>query len=133
MPNNASPWINQRGRPPGASWHEGLQCCVIAIGYEPASRRGVLCMPDGSCCDMSGCIVVFEAIDPMVAKIETWAGDRPDMAYVKLPGGGWSSHDRRVKSILGSIADLIEADGHDRLKLTHPLQFSSPHLRIFRT
>jgi hypothetical protein len=42
------------------------------------------------CCDMSGCIIFFEAIDPEVLEIETFAGDERDTAYVRRRQG-WQS------------------------------------------
>jgi hypothetical protein len=37
---------------------------------------------------MSACIALFEAIDPLVVKIETIAGDSKDTAYFKI-GDRW--------------------------------------------
>ncbi len=73
---------------------EHLQCAVIAVKYEPFRLTGTLTMEDGCCCDMSGCIAMFEAIDPMVRKIETWrvpTGAIRDTTYRKKENGRWTA------------------------------------------
>jgi hypothetical protein len=48
-------------------------------------------MDDGDCTDMSGCIKVFEGMDPEVGLIRTIeACGRPDTTYRKL-AGGWKA------------------------------------------
>jgi len=43
-------------------------------------------MVAGDCCDMSGCIAAFEAIDPKVERIDTVSGNAPDTSYEKRHG-----------------------------------------------
>ena len=44
-------------------------------------------MESGNCCDMNGCIALFEAIDPLVKQIETFAGAKCDTTYVRREKG----------------------------------------------
>jgi hypothetical protein len=84
-------WFNSsRYAPAGMSWHKGLQCYVKAIEYRPADRLGVLEMDSDSCCDMAGCIALFEAIDPEVENIVTRAGESPDTSY-RRKAGRWQA------------------------------------------
>lgn len=67
-------------------FHEGAQCYVVALRYDFVERRGRLIMGDDSCTDMSGAIRMFEAIDPGVQSIATFAGATPDTSYVRVNG-----------------------------------------------
>ena len=67
--------------PNDEAFHHGLQCCVRSVSYDFRKRAGRLDMEDGDCCDMTGCIHFFQAIDPDVRKIETFSGDARDIAY----------------------------------------------------
>jgi hypothetical protein len=75
-------------------FHTGLQCRVIGVSYDYGQRLGRLDMPPVNCCDMSGCLGLFLAIDPDCAKIETFTGGKPDTAYVRRPAG-WEAIDPR--------------------------------------
>ena len=80
-----------RWAPSGASWHGELQCYVRAVRYDPARRLGSLYMDEDSCCDMDGCIAVFEEIDPEVEVIVTWAAAARDTVYRRCGGGRWAA------------------------------------------
>ena len=55
----------------------GANVQVMPAGLERAAaqreRSGRLDMEEHCCCDMTGCIAFFEAIDPEVQKIETFS------------------------------------------------------------
>jgi hypothetical protein len=67
-------------------WDERFQCDVRAIEYDFARREGAARFPAGCCCDMEGCIQVFEAIDPRVDCIFTYEGGQGDTWYQKIDG-----------------------------------------------
>jgi hypothetical protein len=69
------------------AYHRSLQCCVLSVSYDFRTRAGRLDMEAGDCCDMSGAIAFFAAIDPQVCKIETFAGAERDTAYLKRREG----------------------------------------------
>ena len=73
-----------------AVWHDGLVTFVHGLDYEPRSKIGKLYMADHCCCDMSGCIDIFEEIDPAVQRINTFAGEAPDTIYQRIDGR-WQS------------------------------------------
>jgi hypothetical protein len=68
-------------------WNEGLQCTVYRLEYSFHSGEGWLHMRALDCCDMTGCIALFQRIDADVNTIFTMAGKMPDTAYVKLDDG----------------------------------------------
>lgn len=70
------------------------QCYLHRVMYDFEARRGVLVMDEGSCTDMSGAISVFEAIDPEVKRIDTYAADKPDTVYRRHSDrlGGWQAY-----------------------------------------
>jgi hypothetical protein len=78
---------SDRGR--GAVWSELLVCGVKTIEYQPALQLGVLRMPAGNCCDMSGCIELFRRLDLGVRRIETFSGDVRDTRYERDDNGTW--------------------------------------------
>jgi hypothetical protein len=64
-----------------------LQCAVHAVTYDFVGRFGSVIMGDGSCTDMTGCIRMFEAIDPKVERINTgYTNGQPDTRYEKSDG-----------------------------------------------
>jgi hypothetical protein len=65
-----------------------LQCDVVRLAYDFATNVGALQMPPDNCCDMSGCIALFERIDADVTRIETMAGSKPDTIY-RRTSEGW--------------------------------------------
>jgi hypothetical protein len=62
-------------------WDDKLQCRVQHVAYDFCTRTGRLYFPVGNCCDMTGAIRLFTAIDPDVHLIETFAGGEPDTFY----------------------------------------------------
>jgi hypothetical protein len=70
-------------------WSEELQTFIVSIEYIPLERRGILRMPYCCCCDMVGCIRLFERINDEIEKIETFAGEVRDTVYMRRQGGEW--------------------------------------------
>jgi hypothetical protein len=68
-----------------------LMCEVTSLAYDFRKKIGRLKMADGDCCDMSGCIAMFSAIDREVSRIETYSGVRKDTLYVRS-GTVWSAY-----------------------------------------
>ena len=60
-----------------------LGCEVDRLEYDFNKRIGRLFMPKDNCCDMSGCVAMFERIDPHVKRIETFAAGKPDYDEAK--------------------------------------------------
>jgi hypothetical protein len=79
--------------PNGEAFHHGMQCCVRSVSYNFRDLTGRLDMEDGDCCDMSGCIEFFQALDPGVRLIETFSGSERDTAYIRSPRGVWRPMD----------------------------------------
>jgi hypothetical protein len=50
-------------------------------------------MPPITCCDMVGCIKLFQAIDPKVRSIETYAGGQRDTFYERDGCDRWCAID----------------------------------------
>lgn len=74
-----------------AIWSEELQCEWEAWMPFPGDPLALgLTMPEGACCDMTGCIEVAKRIHPDVRKIITFAGGEPDTVYV-LVDGEWAA------------------------------------------
>lgn len=71
--------------------HPTLMCDVASLTYEFNTRTGTLVMGDGDCCDMRGCIAVFQAIDPDVRQINTFSGRKRDTEYSLLRSGEWKA------------------------------------------
>jgi len=74
-----------------------LDCRVRNLAYDFESRTGRLDMPPVCCCDMSGCINLFRAIDPDVRRIETYSGGLRDTFYERNGEDQWRAltHDGR--------------------------------------
>ena len=70
-----------------------LACGVLRLSYDFETRAGEIYFPQAHCCDMSGCIKLFAAIDPEAVSIQTFSGDRPDTSYHRDSGGSsdWSA------------------------------------------
>jgi hypothetical protein len=62
---------------------ERLMCHVTSLAYDFLGHSGQLYLLDGDCCDMRGCVALFEEIDPKVTSISTYAGDKTDTLYRK--------------------------------------------------
>jgi hypothetical protein len=69
---------------------ERLMCHVVSLAYDFRSHTGKVYLADGECCDMSGCVALFERIDPKVTAVETFSGDRADTVYRKA-GKEWNA------------------------------------------
>lgn len=67
-----------------------LGCEVDRLEYDFNKRIGRLFMPKDNCCDMSGCVAMFERIDPHVKRIETFAAGKPDTMYGRP--NGWVAY-----------------------------------------
>jgi hypothetical protein len=61
---------------------------VKSLAYDCITRVGVLRMAAGDCCDMQGCVRLFERIAPEVRAVHTFSGDVLDTCYRKR-GGVW--------------------------------------------
>jgi hypothetical protein len=67
-------------------WDSKLQCAVQKLQYDFRTKTGRLEFPEGDCCDMSGAISLFAAIDKDVRVIDTYAGGKPDTIYRRGQG-----------------------------------------------
>lgn len=76
--------------PTETPWDKRLGCEVVSLTYDFCSGTGELFLPDRNCCDMTGCVKMFESIDPQVSTIKTYSGDKPDTAYRK-EGAEWKA------------------------------------------
>lgn len=75
-------------------YDERLMCEVISLSYDFGTQTAELYLPATNCCDMTGCVELFEAIDPKVVAINTHSGDRIDTAYRKA-GAEWKAYGPR--------------------------------------
>lgn len=67
-----------------------LKCNVISLAYDFRTHTGQLYLLDGDCCDMTGCVALFEKIDRKVKAINTYSGDQEDTMYRK-EGKEWNA------------------------------------------
>lgn len=65
---------------------EDLRTAVRWLSYDFETKTGLLFMPPACCTDMSGCIKLFEKIDPAVVRIQTIAGTEADTRYDRIQG-----------------------------------------------
>lgn len=63
--------------------HPKLKAEVNKMSYDFTRRVGFIHMAPYSCTDMTGATAIFEAIDPRVLMIVTFAGEKLDTTYVK--------------------------------------------------
>ena len=70
----------------GRLWRGDLKSRVLNLTYSFETRTGVLYLPAYACTSMSGCIALFERIDPHVQRIQTMSGDQRDTAYARIDG-----------------------------------------------
>jgi len=77
-------------KPTSAVWDKRLKCNVVSLAYDFHSHTGQLYLLDGDCCDMTGCVALFEEIDPKVTAINTYSGDHADTVYRK-EGKEWNA------------------------------------------
>jgi hypothetical protein len=75
-------------KPPNGVWDKRLRCNVRSLTYDFGSQTGQLYLTDFDCCDMGGCISIFEAIDPRVTEIKTYSVAKGDLTYRKR-GAKW--------------------------------------------
>jgi len=68
------------------SHHLKMQTDAKQLIYDFERRFGTLHQAADCCTDMTGTISVFEAIDPDVRKIQTWAGGFLDTTYERIHG-----------------------------------------------
>jgi hypothetical protein len=78
-------------------WDERLICHVQQLTYDFCTQTGKLDLPAANCCDMTGAIKLFTAIDPDVQAIETFAGGEPDTVYSRNRGE-WTASLRKTQS-----------------------------------
>lgn len=71
-------------------FHEGLMCHPMRLTYDFGAHAGIIALKDGDCCDMKGCIALFERIDAAVERIETFSGRNRDTVYA-LRDGRWDA------------------------------------------
>lgn len=71
-------------------YRRDLVCEVTGLSYDFDNRLGRLEIAANQCCDMGGCIRLFEGIDPKVEMIETFAGGKSDTIFKREPDG-WRS------------------------------------------
>ena len=69
-------------------WRNDLACHYINHDYSRQSKSGNIYLADFECCDMRGVIEFFENIDEEVNLIESWSGDKIDIAWQRS-GTGW--------------------------------------------
>lgn len=58
-----------------------LWCHPQSVLYDFETRTGVLVLPPDECCDMAGCIRLFESLDKKVEHISVIAGLCLDTKY----------------------------------------------------
>ncbi len=73
-----------------AMFRNDLGCEVSNLEYDFDTKKGKLTMESGQCCDLSGCISIFEKIDQNVEIIETFSGDKSDTIFKRV-NGDWQS------------------------------------------
>lgn len=76
---------------PRAMWSSGLQCGWIAWRVVNDGHLA-LDLPDDNCCDMRGAIKAAEVLCPLVWRIDTYAGGKPDTIYA-IHKGKWAAYD----------------------------------------
>lgn len=75
----------------GGRWLEPLVTTVNGLNYDFVTRIGRLDMPAGCCCDMNGCVALFQRIDPAVRRISTFTAGRRDTVYPRGDDGKWQA------------------------------------------
>jgi hypothetical protein len=61
---------------------------VESLTYNFVRHIGQLYLPEGCCCDMDGCIELFQKIDKNVRRIDTFSGMESDTIYIRN-GTNW--------------------------------------------
>ena len=73
-------------------YDERLQCFAEVLDYDFKTRTGILYIGSHGCCDMTGCVKLFKAVDPRAETINTFSSESPDTIY-KKQGAGWQAFD----------------------------------------
>ena len=68
-----------------------LNCDLVSLSYDFATRTGLLTMGEGQNCNMVGCIALFRRIDPDVRLVNTYAGQEQDTSYLRERDGRWTA------------------------------------------
>jgi hypothetical protein len=89
-------------------FREDLKSCAVIYDFE--KKLGVLRLPPGACCDMSGCIHLFLSFAPDVQRIDVFSGAGLDTSYV-CRGDSWESFRPGEPSGRGAVStkDLLAA------------------------
>ncbi len=66
-----------------------LVCRVERLEYDFTTRTGRIYFPKDNCCDMRGCLNLFDAIDRKAQVVHTYAGDDPDTRYRRESPSSW--------------------------------------------
>ena len=74
-------------------WSSGLQCGWTAWRVVNDGHLA-LDLPADNCCDMRGAIKAAEALCPLVWRIDTYAGGKPDTIYAEHKGK-WAAYEAR--------------------------------------
>ena len=85
-------------------YDERLICFVDSLSYDFNSHTGKLYVANGGCCDMTGCIKLFKAIDPQVTTILPYSGGKEDVYYKKVDTK-WKSYSPGTEIVRGEIDD----------------------------
>lgn len=72
-----------------------FKCCVLSLDYDFTRHVGRVIMREWDCCDMIGCIEVFEKIDPKVKEVETYSGEKLDTFYRLGEDSQWAAFQPR--------------------------------------
>ena len=81
-------------RADGVPTHRTLMCNPLRAEYSFTTRRGALWMDENNACDMSGCIMFFQAMDQDVEEISAYEGGELDIVY-KKKNGSWKAYCKR--------------------------------------
>jgi hypothetical protein len=72
-------------------WDERLQCYALILDYDFCTHTGKLHLADGDNCNMTGCIELFQSIDPQVRNILIYSREEEDTSYRKT-NTSWESY-----------------------------------------
>lgn len=70
-----------------------LQCRVGKVEIIPGLDLIRFHLADGNCADMDGAVDVAQQLHPLVKRIETYSGDKPDTFYITDSSGEWIAVD----------------------------------------
>lgn len=91
-------------------YNKQLMCSVVSLIYDFPGHYGHIFFPDCNCCDMAGCINMFEAIDPCVTQIITFSGSKPDTIYIKESATGQSRKNGEWKAYMSEISVIEDKE-----------------------